>query len=157
MNYINPSAWTFYEEIIYSFHICRSWRFRIQGNFTSACSRKVYFSWKTFDEPKLSQPRAVNILHTSTKTIPYRNSSYFASSWISEITIFFRFQQAVKAYGVPQEEIFQTADLFERRNIVQVTLCLYALGRIVSKRRIITLQWSNLTIKHSLVKDNLFL
>lgn len=43
-----------------------------------------------------------------------------------------RFQQAVKKYGVPQEEIFQTADLFERRNIPQVTLSLYALGRIVS-------------------------
>lgn len=44
-----------------------------------------------------------------------------------------RFQAAVKKYGVPQEEIFQTADLFERRNIPQVTLSLYALGRIVSK------------------------
>uniref|UniRef100_A0A336MPY7 CSON002347 protein n=1 Tax=Culicoides sonorensis TaxID=179676 RepID=A0A336MPY7_CULSO len=41
-----------------------------------------------------------------------------------------RFQAAVKKYGVPQEEIFQTADLFERRNIPQVTLSLYALGRI---------------------------
>ena len=35
---------------------------------------------------------------------------------------------------MPEEEIFQTADLFERRNIVQVTLCLYSLGRIVSIR-----------------------
>lgn len=43
-----------------------------------------------------------------------------------------RFQAAVKKYGVPEEEIFQTADLFERRNIPQVTLCLYSLGRIVS-------------------------
>ncbi|KAG8328501.1 hypothetical protein J6590_001174 [Homalodisca vitripennis] len=41
-----------------------------------------------------------------------------------------RFQAAIKKYGVPEEEIFQTADLFERRNIPQVTLCLYALGRI---------------------------
>ena len=44
-----------------------------------------------------------------------------------------RFQAAIKQYGVPQEEIFQTADLFERRNIPQVTLCLYALGRITQK------------------------
>ncbi|XP_031842560.1 myophilin [Nomia melanderi] len=44
-----------------------------------------------------------------------------------------RFQAAIKNYGVPQEEIFQTADLFERRNIPQVTLCLYALGRITQK------------------------
>lgn len=43
-----------------------------------------------------------------------------------------RFQAAIKKYGVPEEEIFQTADLFERRNIPQVTLCLYCLGRIVS-------------------------
>lgn len=32
----------------------------------------------------------------------------------------FRFQAAIKKYGVPEEEIFQTADLFERRNIPQV-------------------------------------
>ncbi|CAB3381222.1 muscle-specific protein 20 [Cloeon dipterum] len=44
-----------------------------------------------------------------------------------------RFQQAVRKYGVPDEEIFQTADLFERRNIPQVTLSLYALGRITQK------------------------
>ncbi len=43
-----------------------------------------------------------------------------------------RFQAALKKYGVPEEEIFQTADLFEKRNIPQVTLCLYALARLVS-------------------------
>lgn len=43
-----------------------------------------------------------------------------------------RFQAGLKKYGVPEEEIFQTADLFERRNIPQVTLCLYSLGRLVS-------------------------
>ncbi|GLV43638.1 uncharacterized protein CBL_07035 [Carabus blaptoides fortunei] len=44
-----------------------------------------------------------------------------------------RFQAAVKKYGVPEEEIFQTADLFEKRNIPQVTLCLYALARMTQK------------------------
>ncbi|XP_026293381.1 muscle-specific protein 20 isoform X1 [Frankliniella occidentalis] len=44
-----------------------------------------------------------------------------------------RFQAAIRKYGVPDEEIFQTADLFERRNIPQVTLCLYSLGRITQK------------------------
>ncbi|KAF7282906.1 muscle-specific protein 20 [Rhynchophorus ferrugineus] len=44
-----------------------------------------------------------------------------------------RFQAAIKAYGVPQEEIFQTADLFERRNIAQVALSLYSLGRLTQK------------------------
>lgn len=43
-----------------------------------------------------------------------------------------RFQAAIKKYGLPEEEIFQTADLFERRNIPQVTLCLYSLARLVS-------------------------
>ncbi|XP_063613437.1 muscle-specific protein 20-like [Penaeus indicus] len=44
-----------------------------------------------------------------------------------------RFQEAVKKYGVPHEEIFQTADLFERRNIPQVVLCIYSLGRQTQK------------------------
>jgi len=44
-----------------------------------------------------------------------------------------RFQAAIKKYGVPDSEIFQTADLFERRNIQQVVLCLYSLGRITQK------------------------
>lgn len=44
-----------------------------------------------------------------------------------------RFQAAIKNYGLPQEEIFQTADLFERRNISQVILSLYSLGRITQK------------------------
>ena len=47
------------------------------------------------------------------------------------LLVFCRFQAALKKYGVPEEEIFQTADLYERRNIPQVTLCLYALSRLV--------------------------
>lgn len=43
------------------------------------------------------------------------------------------FQNAVKKYGVPHEEIFQTADLFERRNIPQVVISLYSLGRQTQK------------------------
>merc|ERR1712061_828220 len=39
------------------------------------------------------------------------------------------FLAAAKKYGVPDEEVFQTPDLFEARNIPQVALCLYALGR----------------------------
>ena len=46
--------------------------------------------------------------------------------------LFPRFQAAIRKYGVPDEEIFQTADLFERRNVAQVTLCIFALARIVS-------------------------
>merc|ERR1719233_889883 len=43
------------------------------------------------------------------------------------------FLAAVKKYGVPDEEVFQTPDLFEARNIPQVVLCLYSLGRITQK------------------------
>ena len=42
-------------------------------------------------------------------------------------------QKAAKAYGVSDDEVFQTPDLFEARNIPQVTLCLYALGRTTQK------------------------
>jgi len=44
-----------------------------------------------------------------------------------------RFQDAIRKYGVPDQEIFQTADLFERRNLKQVALCLYSLGRVTQK------------------------
>jgi len=44
------------------------------------------------------------------------------------------YQKAVKKYGVPQEEIFQTADLFEARNIKQVVLHVHALGRIATNK-----------------------
>lgn len=54
-------------------------------------------------------------------------------SYLIHFILLYRFQAAIKKYGVPEEEIFQTADLFERRNIVQVTLCLYSLARIVSE------------------------
>lgn len=43
-----------------------------------------------------------------------------------------RFQAFAKKYGLPEEEIFQTADLFEKRNIAQVTLSLFSLARLVS-------------------------
>ena len=40
------------------------------------------------------------------------------------------FLAAAKRYGVPEEEVFQTPDLFEARNIPQVVLCLFSLGRV---------------------------
>merc|ERR1711973_908117 len=43
------------------------------------------------------------------------------------------FLAAAKKYGVPDEEVFQTPDLFEARNIPQVTLCIYALARTTQK------------------------
>ncbi|KAG8184540.1 hypothetical protein JTE90_012629 [Oedothorax gibbosus] len=40
-----------------------------------------------------------------------------------------RFQDAAKKWGVPEIDVFQTVDLWEKRNIGQVTQCLMALGR----------------------------
>ena len=45
-----------------------------------------------------------------------------------------KFQSAIKDYGVPDIDCFQTVDLYERRNIPQVTQCIMALGRTVSER-----------------------
>ena len=42
------------------------------------------------------------------------------------------FQIAAKKFGVPEIDVFQTVDLWERRNIPQVTQCIMALGRAVS-------------------------
>lgn len=39
------------------------------------------------------------------------------------------FQKAMKAFKVPEEEIFQTVDLFEARNVKSVVKGLIALGR----------------------------
>lgn len=42
-----------------------------------------------------------------------------------------KFQEGCKKYGVPEIDVFQTVDLWERRNIPQVTQCIFALGRTV--------------------------
>ena len=63
-----------------------------------------------------------------------------------------RFQAAIRKYGVPDEEIFQTADLFERRNIAQVTLCIFALARIVSTIKSASMYASHLHLPQTLDK-----
>lgn len=42
------------------------------------------------------------------------------------------FQKALKAYGVPDQDVFQTVDLYEKKDISQVTNTFFALGRAVS-------------------------
>jgi len=44
------------------------------------------------------------------------------------------FQKALVAYGVPAEDLFQTVDLWEKRNIPAVTKTIYALSRTVSAK-----------------------
>lgn len=41
------------------------------------------------------------------------------------------FQQAIKAYGVADLDVFQTVDLWEKKDIAQITNTLFALGRQV--------------------------
>ena len=42
-----------------------------------------------------------------------------------------RFQEACKIYGVPEQDVFQTSDLWERKDVAMVTTTLFALGRTV--------------------------
>lgn len=44
-----------------------------------------------------------------------------------------RFGQAARAYGLSDAETFQTVDLYERMNLHQVIVCLFALGRKVNR------------------------
>lgn len=44
----------------------------------------------------------------------------------------FRFQKACVKYGVPDTDLFQTTDLFDRKNIALVTTTVFAVGRVVS-------------------------
>ncbi|XP_050731566.1 muscle-specific protein 20-like [Eriocheir sinensis] len=39
------------------------------------------------------------------------------------------FLSAIKAYGVPIQDVFQTADLYEKKQVSQVSTTLFALGR----------------------------
>lgn len=43
-----------------------------------------------------------------------------------------RFAQAARNFGLSDSEIFQTVDLYEKMNLHQVVVCLFALGRKVN-------------------------
>lgn len=45
------------------------------------------------------------------------------------------FQKGMKAVGVPEEEIFQTVDLFEARNVKSVVKAIHALGRTLQNQK----------------------
>lgn len=45
--------------------------------------------------------------------------------------LFPRFQKACVKYGVPDVDLFQTTDLFDRKNIALVTTTIFAVGRAV--------------------------
>ena len=89
----------------------------------------------------------MNVLAPGSVSKVNKNGSHFKlmenvsrySKWLDSISKFFekkctysRFQDALVEYGVDKEEIFQTNDLTERKDIANVTNTLYALGRAVS-------------------------
>lgn len=53
-------------------------------------------------------------------------------AWLKSIVDCCRFQKACIAYGVPDVDLFQTVDLWDRKNIAQVTMTIFAIGRTVS-------------------------
>ncbi|CAB3228299.1 unnamed protein product [Arctia plantaginis] len=59
-------------------------------------------------------------------SVPKINTSGGQFKMMENIT---NFQGAIKAYGVPDIDVFQTVDLWEKKDIAQVTNTLFALGR----------------------------
>ncbi len=51
-----------------------------------------------------------------------------------------QFGQAARAYGLSDSETFQTVDLYEKMNLHQVILCLFALGRKVRTKLSLSLE-----------------
>ncbi|KAG8265601.1 muscle-specific protein 20-like [Homalodisca vitripennis] len=59
-------------------------------------------------------------------SIPKINSSGGQFKMMENIN---NFQKALKDYGVPDIDVFQTVDLWEKKDIAQVTTTMFALGR----------------------------
>lgn len=50
-------------------------------------------------------------------------------------SVLYSFQKAMKDYGVADLDVFQTVDLYNKKDISQVTTTLFALGRTVSTQQ----------------------
>lgn len=66
------------------------------------------------------KPGAIAKIHTTSNPMKLRENAGF-------------FQAAALAYGVNQSDVFQAVDLFDKKNIAQVTLCIFALSRVAQK------------------------
>ena len=71
--------------------------------------------------------KLMNILQPN--AIPKINSSGGQFKMMENIN---NFQKALKEYGVPDIDVFQTVDLWEKKDIATVTNTVFALGRAVS-------------------------
>jgi transgelin len=62
-------------------------------------------------------------------SVPKINTSGASFKMMENINLF---QKALKEYGVADIDVFQTVDLWEQKDISQITMTLFALGREVS-------------------------
>ncbi|EDW47700.1 GM21458, partial [Drosophila sechellia] len=68
--------------------------------------------------------KLINVL--SPHAVPKVNSSGGQFKFMENIN---NFQKALKEYGVPDIDVFQTVDLYEKKDIANVTNTIFALGR----------------------------
>lgn len=71
--------------------------------------------------------KLINVL--SPNAVPKVNSSGGQFKFMENIN---NFQKALKEYGVLDIDVFQTVDLYEKKDIANVTNTIFALGRAVS-------------------------
>ena len=64
--------------------------------------------------------------------IPLPSPINIASLKVRFVRVIRRFQKALIEYGLTDVDVFQTVDLWEKKDIAQVITTLFALGREVS-------------------------
>ncbi|CAK9295773.1 unnamed protein product [Gordionus sp. m RMFG-2023] len=91
------------------------------------------FSWKgTYDEQLKDGQVLCRIMNKLQPGIIKKiNSTGGDFKMMENIT---NFQKAAREYGLPDLDVFQTVDLWDRRNISQVTQCIFALGRVAQTK-----------------------
>lgn len=102
------------------------------SSFCSLWSRSFRADWWI----NFNRMRFQNLLHRVALSNYGKIFLCFVSDRQEARSVHFRFpswlENAARAYGLTDPELFQTIDLFEKRNIAQVTQCIFALGRNVS-------------------------
>ena len=82
--------------------------------------------------PISSREKLIWKFHVKLAGLSFKHCILDLSMFYWNLFTYSRFQEALVEYGVDKEEIFQTNDLTERKDIANVTNTLYALGRAVS-------------------------
>merc|ERR1712228_269460 len=106
------------------------WRLRCRAKSTPSSTRRTLEkSWS--GSPAISEnPSIVPDLRitfkNSSRTVKKINTSKLVFKMMENLE---NFNQACKAYGVPEMETFQAVDLTERVNLHQVVLCCNGLAR----------------------------